>query len=108
PPTFLPTTPTPPTSHLFPYTTLFRSHGKLDASVAAADFHVDVHRRQIPESPPLRRPRLEVIAHRDRPAGPSGRTRAVDLQPLALDRKSTRLNSSHVAISYGVFCWKKN
>src|SRR5690625_6251333 len=27
--------------------------------------------------------------------------------PPALDRKSTRLNSSHVAISYAVFCWKK-
>src|SRR5215510_15871015 len=29
------------------------------------------------------------------------------LQPLAQDRKSTRLNSSHVAISYAVFCLKK-
>src|SRR5690625_5804731 len=31
----------------------------------------------------------------------------VVVQELGLDRKSTRLNSSHVAISYAVFCWKK-
>src|SRR5690606_39752083 len=32
---------------------------------------------------------------------------AVQLRPVVLDRKSTRLNSSHVKISYAVFCLKK-
>src|SRR5437899_9248106 len=31
----------------------------------------------------------------------------IDLAPRALDRKSTRLNSSHLGISYAVFCLKK-
>src|SRR5437870_8067163 len=35
------------------------------------------------------------------------RTRSSDLRPRPRDRKSTRLNSSHVAISYAVFCLKK-
>src|SRR5437660_7536886 len=37
----------------------------------------------------------------------AGRERESEHLPLALDRKSTRLNSSHVAISYAVFCLKK-
>src|SRR5690625_5396375 len=41
---------------------------------------------------------------RDRAADPGRRARAGACQ----DRKSTRLNSSHVAISYAVFCLKKN
>src|SRR5690625_6714906 len=35
------------------------------------------------------------------------RARELDLYPMVGDRKSTRLNSSHVAISYAVFCLKK-
>src|SRR5437870_10007370 len=66
----------PPRSPLFPYTTLFRSHG-LDDPRQLAD-------------------QLRVHARPDEPA----------LQARA-DRKSTRLNSSHVAISYAVFCLKK-
>src|SRR5690606_42098932 len=68
----------PPRSTLFPYTTLFRSHRR------------DVDRA----TPPHLRPR-----HRQRSPGPR-RSRMVD-------RKSTRLNSSHVKISYAVFCLKK-
>src|SRR5690606_39546133 len=41
---------------------------------------------------------------RRRLCGPDGRLPG---DPRALDRKSTRLNSSHVKISYAVFCWKK-
>src|SRR5439155_23766199 len=37
----------------------------------------------------------------------SGNTRATRFSLLSVDRKSTRLNSSHVAISYAVFCLKK-
>src|SRR5437870_13881546 len=41
------------------------------------------------------------------PSAPAALLRAVDLRDPSLDRKSTRLNSSHVAISYAVFCLKK-
>src|SRR6266571_4442054 len=37
----------------------------------------------------------------------SGAVRGADTTPPALDRKSTRLNSSHMSISYAVFCLKK-
>src|SRR5690349_23756358 len=69
----------PPRSTLFPYTTLFRSRAEVDQARA--------HRRQ-------RRPvRLR--------AGRRGS------KSKSKDRKSTRLNSSHVEISYAVFCLKK-
>src|SRR5699024_11678610 len=42
-----------------------------------------------------------------RPRVPRRRGRAVPLVPDRPDRKSTRLNSSHVSISYAVFCLKK-
>src|SRR5437870_8267145 len=70
----------PPRSTLFPYTTLFRSN-----LPGAAD--------------PVRRDREGGF---DR----GGQARACDGEPRG-DRKSTRLNSSHVAISYAVFCLKK-
>src|SRR5438105_11402413 len=71
----------PPRSTLFPYTTLFRSHG-LDAR----------HTRILPAGP----------------GAPQVPPQPPDLQPLeVLDRKSTRLNSSHEWISYAVFCLKK-
>src|SRR4051794_41732126 len=77
--------PRPPTSTLFPYTTLFRSHDvqerlrfpgsgaaeDVDELLAAGDF-------------------IEAFQYR-----------------AAEDRKSTRLNSSHPSISYAVFCLKK-
>src|SRR5690606_40967490 len=58
------------------------------------------------------------IDHRDRRAGCPGNGRAIrpqgggqivtsDLPSVEIDRKSTRLNSSHVKISYAVFCLKK-
>src|SRR5256885_11252111 len=67
----------PPRSTLFPYTTLFRS-----------------------------------AASRDRVGDPrqlrNGRRRTVELPAAVIrDRKSTRLNSSHLVISYAVFCLKK-
>src|SRR5690242_21305422 len=86
----------PPRSTLFPYTTLFRS--LLGGPVLAALL-----------------PRQEVA---DRPVhGAGGQVavdRVVDLNhgrqraaPETGDRKSTRLNSSHMSISYAVFCLKK-
>src|SRR2546426_8053877 len=71
----------PPRSTLFPYTTLFRSRGPGYAAPRA-------HRPARP---------AQGGAQRGREGG-----RAPDE-----DRKSTRLNSSHLVISYAVFCLKK-
>src|SRR5689334_23822748 len=71
----------PPRSTLFPYTTLFRSHGCTGG----------VHRRR---------------GARGRSASPTRADVARVLQRRE-DRKSTRLNSSHSSISYAVFCLKK-
>src|SRR5690349_22776322 len=75
----------PPRSTLFPYTTLFRSRTKSSA---------DALPRGIPAIEALAR-LLAELALRDLGAEQRG------------DRKSTRLNSSHVEISYAVFCLKK-
>src|SRR3712207_7988499 len=77
----------PPRSTLFPYTTLFRSVGLRRAPR---------HRRR------RRVRRGEGAARRGADDG-RGEARA----RLAVDRKSTRLNSSHANISYAVFCLKK-
>src|SRR5256885_10637476 len=77
----------PPRSTLFPYTTLFRSDRSL----------------------PHRTPPSSGRHADDRPASRSARARALPAcRRLArADRKSTRLNSSHLVISYAVFCLKK-
>src|SRR5438874_10176159 len=87
--------PPPPRSTLFPYTTLFRSYhdergvGEYPAYAGRVDA-----RGSGPGSTFWRRPLppLPVLPHRS---------------DGCLDRKSTRLNSSHVEISYAVFCLKK-
>src|SRR5207253_5022994 len=83
----------PPRSTLFPYTTLFRSVRNVRAVQA---FNHE----------PVAQARFE----RQNLAAARASIFALDLEarysPLA-DRKSTRLNSSHVAISYAVFCLKK-
>src|SRR5438034_4916557 len=79
----------PPRSTLFPYTTLFRS--------------VFLRSDAEPVLLQLGQPgQLE-------PRSASRRQQVVDdgLRPLVVDRKSTRLNSSHTVISYAVFCLKK-
>src|SRR5438067_3896846 len=68
----------PPRSTLFPYTTLFRSQREQQQGSGAVQ------------------PETAVVEERDQ-----GR------RQLAGDRKSTRLNSSHVSTSYAVFCLKK-
>src|SRR5256885_6232763 len=77
----------PPRSTLFPYTTLFRSLGDLSLEVR---FLVDDLRDR------FRRRLRRVVADFGGP-----------LRLTDLDRKSTRLNSSHLVISYAVFCLKK-
>src|SRR2546429_3214255 len=91
----------PPRSTLFPYTTLFRSSISDAALMASSDgAYGEVALRA---SRKFGNPRLSALvaaAHAEMVAGfPSGR--------LFIDRKSTRLNSSHGYISYAVFCLKK-
>src|SRR5699024_12794824 len=82
--------PPPPNSTLFPYTTLFRS---------PQQFRID------PEPAVVHRPREQ------RPGMPGRCSREVarhlEERVVAGDRKSTRLNSSHVSIPYAVFGFKK-
>src|SRR2546422_8189320 len=77
----------PPRSTLFPYTTLFRSYD-------GATYFVYVN-GELVHSQPLRAKPLQT------PVRWIGRVNGF------LDRKSTRLNSSHGYISYAVFCLKK-
>src|SRR4051812_49885094 len=67
----------PPRSTLFPYTTLFRS-------------------------PPVRHTILTPLG-----SSPAQKRKRTNDSRLQRDRKSTRLNSSHMSISYAVFCLKK-
>src|SRR5204862_8108011 len=94
-------TPPPPISTLFPYTTLFRSLAR--QFVALDLFFTDreqAHARPLAaESGAI----VDLAHHRElhqvfRPG--------IDVEE-EIDRKSTRLNSSHVEISYAVFCLKK-
>src|SRR2546427_8428823 len=92
----------PPRSTLFPYTTLFRSQrvgtrrGGAQGRGGGEAGHAD------PEHPPTADDVAEPAARdqRDRVAEQVGGDHP-------LDRKSTRLNSSHSQISYAVFCLKK-
>src|SRR5258708_10113551 len=68
----------PPRSTLFPYTTLFRS-----------DHHLD------------------TVVYKNNETGEISELHVPGVFVLSLDRKSTRLNSSHQIISYAVFCLKK-
>src|SRR5207253_10126468 len=95
----------PPTPTLFPYTTLFRSgRAQGDGRPARGDRepYVGVRDPRRIDSP------RELLVRGGDEGVPSREPRARPA-PHALggDRKSTRLNSSHVAISYAVFCLKK-
>src|SRR2546426_7556260 len=80
----------PPRSTLFPYTTLFRSHTHEQRHDGEEHHERAVHRDQ-----------LDVVLRQNDPA------RHVHGVLRHQDRKSTRLNSSHLVISYAVFCLKK-
>src|SRR3989442_11724051 len=88
----------PPRSTLFPYTTLFRSR--------------DRHEPGGVREPKDRKGRVQiaVVGHHGDPVGGIVHGFIEDrlgTGDRAIDRKSTRLNSSHVRISYAVFCLKK-
>src|SRR5205807_10255302 len=94
----------PPSSTLFPYTTLFRSVGKRgDGRPGRARLHGDPERRAGGDLHP--RAVLERRDRRQQRVGPEQRQCVADRRRR--DRKSTRLNSSHLVISYAVFCLKK-
>src|SRR5256885_8651912 len=91
----------PPRSTLFPYTTLFRSH-HLDGA-APAHLHMlgQVHLAH----PALAQLPEHVVAIGDDLADQvAGGRRGPQRLPERRDRKSTRLNSSHLVISDAVFC----
>src|SRR5256885_15298757 len=101
----------PPRSTLFPYTTLFLSFFFLNDTATTEIYPLSL-RDALPISPASggehRNDRKAESARQEgrqarRPDGA-----AIRLAPgLRLDRKSTRLNSSHLVISYAVFCLKK-
>src|SRR5437762_13931646 len=87
----------PPTSTLFPYTTLFRSVIGPPVIMMAAGPRIGRHVER------GRRGRRQRSSHHD-----LGECLHLPVSfVLLLDRKSTRLNSSHRCISYAVFCLKK-
>src|SRR5687768_18335079 len=89
----------PPSSTLFPYTTLFRSVAPHPAVALAARRAAD--RGSRPASHPVTDHGTRFATDRENPRETAGGT------PRVADRKSTRLNSSHGYISYAVFCLKK-
>src|SRR5256885_7085063 len=91
----------PPRSTLFPYTTLFRSSKRLGTTT---------------RSRPMTDPSKIKLSHTQRAAyvyvrqstpGQVEHNREIGERKRRRDRKSTRLNSSHLVISYAVFCLKK-
>src|SRR5205807_6736912 len=98
-------TPPPPPSTLFPYTTLFRS-----PTLAP---RIGPRYASFPLLPAD--PARDAEGSRDRLApadaarrhGPPGGGRHLCVAAASADRKSTRLNSSHLVISYAVFCLNK-
>src|SRR5207253_10143036 len=107
-PTLLSRRPPPPRPALFPYTTLFRS-------AECTRFLLGRH-AMFGHAPPTyfrsmtatRLPSEPRVQARSLPPAPLPRmTMSYSSTFGMLDRKSTRLNSSHVAISYAVFCLKK-
>src|SRR3712207_7670874 len=96
----------PPRSTLFPYTTLFRSQR---AGRLAAAHHVRRGSGALVVAPaPLAPGRLDLMDdHEDDVDAAAPPVAARPPRRNHVDRKSTRLNSSHANISYAVFCLKK-
>src|SRR5438034_6756642 len=80
----------PPTSTLFPYTTLFRSYVRLVTRLGPLGDLVEFN---------ISSPNTRLVYEWSR--------KPRELVAARTDRKSTRLNSSHTVISYAVFCLKK-
>src|SRR5206468_8006572 len=82
----------PPSSTLFPYTTLFRSEDAIAPVLEQGAHRVDD---------------VGVVVHQEDRLGVGGGGHGALPRRGGRDRKSTRLNSSHDQISYAVFCLKK-
>src|SRR5699024_11872094 len=93
-----------PTPHLFPYTTLFRSAVELNPYTAVNDY------ANILSTPTEDYIEDISVALQDTCGAQIGvyTTEYIGNSTMEGDRKSTRLNSSHVSISYAVFCLNKN
>src|SRR5437870_9633467 len=98
--------PRPPTSPLFPYTTLFRSVvGGEAIDQDEGPYGAEGFVRQAVATLPHYDGNYAALGSWIAAGQPCGLSVREDVSPI--DRKSTRLNSSHVAISYAVFCLKK-
>src|SRR5258705_5985743 len=96
----------PPRSTLFPYTTLFRSYRSYTNSEALTTAYIDLTKKLFP-----------LIGEKGLSAAVYTQTTDVEIEVnglmtydreiVKIDRKSTRLNSSHLCISYAVFCLKQ-
>src|SRR3712207_8853986 len=87
----------PPRSTLFPYTTLFRSDALKQDAIDDADDFDDNLRKLVLFLNDFGIVDEEIINFEN-----------LENKSIDIDRKSTRLNSSHANISYAVFCLKKN
>src|SRR3712207_8292293 len=94
----------PPRSTLFPYTTLFRSSPRPGPGSARAEWNIEL--LKLEHANVSRKQLLDLL-------GVCERLLKACTDPVKqaargdIDRKSTRLNSSHANISYAVFCLKK-
>src|SRR5688572_31705748 len=91
--------PPPPTSTLFPYTTLFRSN-RSDNDIVLLEAHTPPL-ISFPNNPDAEKVFVGLFSENEKP------NLIGKAENIFLDRKSTRLNSSHSQISYAVFCLKK-
>src|SRR2546422_5441612 len=94
----------PPRSTLFPYPTLSRSKPE---QVALMRARWEREKRKLKEAPAAPKRRRAVKAAEPVAVLPEARPKRRRRTAAEVDRKSTRLNSSHGYISYAVFCLKK-
>src|SRR5256885_10944092 len=97
----------PPRSPLFPYTTLFRPEEELISELEIPYRVVNVVTGDL-GAPAAKKYDIEGwFPGQGRYRELTSTSNTTDYQARRLDRKSTRLNSSHLVISYAVFCLKK-
>src|SRR5205807_9880331 len=94
----------PPCSPLFPYTTLFRSYNEKAGTV-----DIDIYANRQPDD---FMHSIEQVTEGSLPGEstfgmPAMGSLSPSVMAKTIDRKSTRLNSSHLVNSYAVFCLKK-
>src|SRR5207253_9612853 len=102
---FLLVSPLPPRPTLFPYTTLFRSQSSIVFSGTVSQLGATSF-ADVPRSAQTIVVRVDSVLKKPAPVSLT-RGDNVTVEVKDTDRKSTRLNSSHVANSYAVFCLKK-